>query len=274
MTRTGANPTELDIVTSADGTTIAVERGGSGPAVIFVGPTLADRDAGRPLMTRLAEHFTTYNYDRRGRGDSGDTQPYAVQREIEDLAAVIEGAGGHALVFGGSSGGVLALDAAARGLPIDKLALYEPPLKVDQSAAAVEDGYVEQLAAMLDANRRSDAVMHYMTSMMGVPADRVVAMRNAPFWGQWEALAHTLRYDGLILEGTQAARPLPTERWADLNVQTLVMDGGDSPQFMHSAAQALVDLHPDLVQRRTLPGQTHAVDVDALAEVVIPFFEA
>jgi pimeloyl-ACP methyl ester carboxylesterase len=263
-----------DIVTSADGTSVAVERHGTGPAVIFIGPTLADRSAGRPPMTELSANFTTFNYDRRGRGDSGDTKPSAVEREIEDLAAVIDAAGGQAFVFGGSSGGVLALDAAAAGLPILKLALDEPPLKVDDTIAPVPLDTLEQLGELLDTQRRGDAVEYYMTVMMGVPPDQVARMRHAPFWAQWEALAPTLRYDAEILEGTQAGRPLPAERWAALTVPTLVLDGGDSPEFMHSGAQALADLKPRVITRHTLPGQTHAVDVHTLADVLTEYFAA
>lgn len=152
----------MQTVTSLDGTRIAFDKSGEGAPVIFVGPSLADRSAGAPLMALLAAHFTALNYDRRGRGNSGDTEPYAIEREIEDLAAVIEAAGGSAFVVGGSSGGVLALDAASRGVGIKRLALYEPPLKIDASSAPVPTDYVQELSALVNENRRGDAVEYYM----------------------------------------------------------------------------------------------------------------
>ncbi len=261
----------MPTVASRDGTTIAFEASGDGTPVIFVGPTLADRSAGAPLAEQLAKHLTAFNYDRRGRGDSTDTPPYAIDREVEDLAAIIDEAGGSAFVIGGSSGAVLALDAAAHGLAITKLALYEPPLVVDDSRPPVPEDYLHQLTTLLAADRRGDAVTYYMTVMMGVPADQVAGMRQAPFWRGWENLAHTLAYDATILEGTMTGKPLPADRWATITAPTLVIDGGASPPFMHTGAQALADLLPT-GQRRTLQGQTHAVDVEILADTLTEFF--
>ncbi len=261
----------MHTVTSRDGTTIAYDRSGKGAAVIFVGGALADRSAGTPLAAQLAEHFTVFNYDRRGRGDSGDTPPYAVQREVEDLAALIQEAGGSAFVIGGSSGAVLALDAAAHGLAITKLALYEPPFIVDATSRPAPADYRQQLTMLLDAGRRGDAVQYCLTAIQGVPADQVAGMRQAPFWQGLEELAPTLAYDAAVMEGTQTGRPLPAGRWAGLTVPTLVMDGGASPPFMHSGAKALADLLPT-VRRRTLHGQTHAVDPQVLAGALGEFF--
>lgn len=218
---------------------IGYDVSGQGAPVIFTGPALADRSADRPLAACLSRRFTVFNYDRRGRGGSGDTPPYAIEREIDDIAAVISRAGGPVYLIGGSSGAVLALDAAARGLPITKLALYEPPFIVDDSRPPVPAGYRDRLAALLSAGRRGDAVKHYMTAMMGVPAEQVAAMRQAPFWAGWQALAHTLAYDAAILDGTMTGQPLLDSRWAALTVPTLVIDGGASPPMMHSGAQAL-----------------------------------
>jgi pimeloyl-ACP methyl ester carboxylesterase len=189
---------------------------------------------------------------------------------VEDLAALVEAAGGSAFVVGGSSGAVLALDAAAHGLAVTKVALYEPPFILDASRQ-VPDDLLQQLTARLDAGRRGEAVAYWMTVLMGVPADQVAGMRQAPFWQGLERLASTLAYDAAIMEGTQTGGPLPRDRWAGLTVPTLVMDGGASPPFMHSAAQALADLLPD-GRRRTLAGQTHAVDPVVLADVVAEFF--
>jgi pimeloyl-ACP methyl ester carboxylesterase len=258
-------------VTSRDGTKIALDILGAGPPVIFVGGALADRSAGAPLAAALARNFTVFNYDRRGRGDSGDTPPYAVEREVEDIAALIPEAGGTAFLLGGSSGAVLALDAAASGLAVDRLALYEPPFIVDGSFPPVPGDMAQVLATLVAAGRRDDAVGHYMTRALGVPADVVATMRDSPYWAQWEATAHTLAYDFTIMAGTVSGRPLPAGRWAAISVPTLVMDGGASPAQMHSGAQALADLLPT-AERRTLPGQTHDVDVEVLTGVLTEFF--
>ncbi len=261
----------MQTVTSRDGTKIALDILGDGPPVIFVGGALADRSAGAPLATALARNFTVFNYDRRGRGDSGDTPPYAVAREVEDIAAVMAEAGGAAFLIGGSSGAVLALDATASGLPVTRLALYEPPFIVDDSSPPVPGDMVETLTRLVAAGRRGDAVEHYMTKALGVPAQVVATMRSSPFWAQWEATAHTLAYDFTIMAGTVSGQPLPASRWAAVNVPTLVMDGGASPAHMHSGAQALADLLPT-AERRTLPGQTHDVDVEVLTGVLTDFF--
>jgi pimeloyl-ACP methyl ester carboxylesterase len=258
-------------VTSRDGTKIALDILGDGPPVIFVGGALADRSAGAPLAAVLARNFTVFNYDRRGRGDSGDTPPYAIEREVEDIAALIADAGGTAFLLGGSSGAVLALDATASGLAVNRLALYEPPFVVDGSAPPVPGDMVGILTSLVAAGRRSDAVEHYLTKALGVPSAAVAAMRDSPFWMQWEATAHTLAYDFTIMAGTVSGEPLPAGRWAAITVPTLVMDGGASPAQMHSGAQALADLLPT-AERRTLPGQTHDVDVEVLTGVLTDFF--
>jgi pimeloyl-ACP methyl ester carboxylesterase len=263
----------LETVTSRDGTRIAFDKSGQGRPVIFVGALMADRSAGAPLMAEMAKNFTAFNYDRRGRGDSGDTPPYAVDREIEDLKAVIDAAGGEAFVIGGSSGAVLALDAAARGVPVTKLALYEPPLVVDGSRPPVPGDYRARLTELLDAGRPEEVMSYYMTAMMCVPEEQVAAMRQGNFWPGWDTLLHTLPYDAAITEGTQTGKALAADRWSGLSVPTLVVDGGDSPPFMHSAAQALTE-HLPVAAHKTLPGQTHAVDVAVLADVVTEYFSS
>jgi pimeloyl-ACP methyl ester carboxylesterase len=261
----------MHTVTSRDGTKIALDILGEGPPVIFVGGALAGRSAGAPLTAALARNFTVLNYDRRGRGDSGDTQPYAVDREVEDIAALIAEAGGTAHLIGGSSGAVLALDAAAGGVAVSKLALYEPPFIVDRSSPPMPGDTGRVLAKLVAGGRRGDAVQLYMTKVLGLRAGIVAAMRDSPYWAQWEAMAHTLVYDATILAGTMSGRPLPAGRWASVTAPTLVMDGGASPAQMHSAAQALADLLPT-AERRTLPGQTYDVDVQVLTGVLTDFF--
>jgi pimeloyl-ACP methyl ester carboxylesterase len=257
-------------VISKDGTTIAFDQAGTGPAVILVGGALSDRSAGRPLAALLAPRFSVFSYDRRGRGDSGDTAPYAVEREVEDIEALINEAGGSAFVYGMSSGAVLALEAARR-LAIIRLALYEPPFIVDNSRAPVPVDYVKQLTELISLGRRGDAVEYFMTKAVDVPAEYVAQMRNAPSWRAMEALAHTLAYDGAIMGNTLLGNPLPAERWTSVTVATLVMDGGDSPAWARNGVQAIVDILPN-ARRRTLAGQTHAVTPEVLAPVLAEFF--
>lgn len=264
----------MNTVRSSDGTTIAYSRDGAGPALILVGGAFQhraiDERTGR-LAALLAGEFTVYHYDRRGRGESGDTAPYAPEREIEDLAALIDHAGGPALVFGNSSGAILALDAAAQGVAISQLALYEPPFVVDGSRPPVGDDYLDRLTRLLAEGRRGDAVELFLTEAAGVPAEFVSGMRQAPVWPEFEAVAHTLRYDALFMDGTLTGGPLPGGRWAGVTVPVLVIDGGASPDYMHNAASALADLLPD-AGRRTIEGQQHDVDPALLAPVLREFF--
>ena len=261
----------MQTVTSNDGTTIAFDRSGAGSAVILVGGALSERSAGIPLATRLAPHFTVYAYDRRGRGDSGDTQPYEVEREIEDIAALIQEAGGSAFVFGMSSGAALALEAANRGLAITKLALYEPPFIVDDARKPIPADYVTQLGELARSGRRGEAVEYFMANAVEVPADMVAQMRQSPMWPAMEALAHTLAYDGAIMGANMSGKPFSPGQWADVTIPTLIMDGGGSPAWMHNAAQAAADILPN-ARRLTLEGQTHAVDPDVLAPALQAFF--
>jgi pimeloyl-ACP methyl ester carboxylesterase len=259
-------------VISKDGTPIAFDQSGQGPALILVGGAFQHRAIDprtAQLAAFLAPHFTVFHYDRRGRGDSGDTPPYAVEREVEDIEALINEAGGTAFVFGGSSGAVLALEAAARGLAITKLALYEPPFNSgDDNARRASENYTKQLTALLAEGRRGDAVTLAMTTW-GAPAEAIAGMRQTPIWSMFEAVAPTLAYDNAIMgDGS-----VPTERMASVTVPTLVIDGGASPAFMHNAAQATADTLPN-AQRRTLEGQTHDVAPEVLAPVLEEFYKS
>ena len=264
----------MSTVTSKDGTIIAFDRSGEGPALILVGGAFQHRSSD-PSTARLAEllapRFTVYHYDRRGRGDSADTAPYAVEREIEDIDALIQDAGGSAFVFGMSSGAVLALHAASAGLAITKLALYEPPFVVDDSRPRVPADHRERLTALLVAGRRGDAVELFMTEAVGMPVEAVAPMRGAPFWSAFERVAHTLPYDAAIMGDTLSGVPLPEGRWAAVTIPTLVVDGGASPAWARNAVAALAGALPT-AERTTLVGQTHQVDPDAFAPVLEAFF--
>ncbi len=259
--------------TSKDGTLIAFDKTGQGPALILVSGALGDRSAATRLTPLLSAHFTVFAYDRRGRGDSGDKAPYAVEREIEDIDALIRQAGGSAFVYGHSSGAVLALEATAHRLAITQLALYEPPFIIDASRPLLPKDYTAQLNKRVSTGQRGEAVEYFMTVAVGVPAEVVAQMRQSPLWAGMEKVAHTLVYDNTIMGDNMAGRSLQAQRWTSITIPTLVMDGGASEVWMHNSVQALADALPN-AQRRTLPGQTHNADPATLAPVLIEFFQA
>jgi pimeloyl-ACP methyl ester carboxylesterase len=262
----------MNTLHSADGTAIAYSTAGHGPAVILVDGALCHRAMGPsgPLAKLLAEHFTVYTYDRRGRGDSGDTAPYDVDREVEDLAALIEAAGGSAHLYGISSGAVLALEAAAHGLPLESLAVYEPPFIVDDSRAPMGAHYTVPLAAAVAEDRRSDAVRLFMRQV-GVPAPMIAVMRLTPAWRKLTPTAHTLVYDAAIMGDTQSGEPLPADRWGAVTTPTLVAVGGKSPGWLQHGTAALAEALPNACYT-SLAGQTHMVKAKALAPVLQAFF--
>jgi len=265
----------MKTATSADGTRIAYDELGEGPPLILVGGALNTRSFGPngSLVPLLAERFTVIHYDRRGRGDSGDTPSWAVEREIEDLDALIEATGGSACVYGISSGAGLALEAASRGLAIEKLAIYEAPFIVDDSRPPLADDYLARLQGLVESDRRGDALRMFMREGVGLPRVFVALMRVMPAWSQLKAAAHTLPYDAAIVFDYQKGRPLPAEHWSSATMPTLVAVGGKSSDSMRNAMQALADVLPN-AQHRTLDGQTHLVKAEALAPVLIEFFES
>lgn len=262
----------METVTSRDGTTIAFERSGTGPALVLVTGALGTRGSHQPMAALLAEHFTVFNYDRRGRGESGDTAPYAVEREVEDIAAAIAVAGGTAFLYGISSGATLALDAA-NALPtmVTKLALYEPPFVVDESRPPLPDDYVARLNAATAAGRPGDAVEIFMTDAIRLPAEYLTPMRESPMWAGLEAVAHTIAYDGTIVGDTMSGKPLPRDRWAAVGMPTLAITGELSEGFFHRGGRALAAALPD-ARYATLPGQDHNVAAEVLAPVLVDFF--
>ena len=260
---------------SKDGTSIAYDELGEGPPLILVGGALNTRSFGPngSLAPLLAERFTVINYDRRGKGESGDTPPWAVEREIEDLDALIESAGGSASVFGISSGAALALEAASRGLAIEKLALYEAPFIVDDSRPPLADDYLARLQGLVASDRPDDAIRLFMREGVGLPAVVVALMRFMPAWSKLRAVAHTLPYDAAIVYDYQKGRPLPPEQWSSATMPTLVSAGGKSPDGMRNAMRELADVLPN-AKYHTLEGQTHIVKAEALAPVLVEFFES
>lgn len=262
---------------SPDGTSIAYERSGQGPLLVLVSPALSTKEAYLPLAGLLAEQFTVVSYDRRGRGGSGDTQPYSVLREVEDLEAVIDAAGGPACLFGTSSGAVLALEAAARlSGKVSAVVLHEPPFIVDASRPPVPADFVEQVNALVAAGKREDAVAYFMTAAVGIPPEYVEQMRQSPMWGAMATLAHTLAYDVTVMGATQAGLPLPAERWTAVQAPTLVLAGGASEPWLQNSAQALVALLAQ-AEYMSLPGLDHGAAYmapEALVPVIAGFLLA
>ena len=261
----------MQTVHSSDGTTIAYDRTGAGPALILVTGEFSNRAVIAPLAALLAPRLTVFAYDRRGYGDSGDTPPYAVAREVEDLAAVIAAAGGSAFAFGHSSGAVLALEAAARGLAISKLALYEPHFIVDHSRPLPAPDFPAKIEQLLAAGRRGDAVEQFLTEAEQVPAEFLAQLRRGPVWLDLQAGAAMLPHDIAIMAGAQKGDPAVLRRWAGLAVPTLALDGGNSAAWARTAVKMLAETMPN-AQYRTLDGQTHGGDEAALAPVLLEFF--
>lgn len=262
----------MEKVYSKDGTIIAFDRKGHGPMVILVDGALQYRafDQGMAeLADLLAQHFTVIHYDRRGRGDSTDAQTYELEREIADIEALIDEAGGSAFLYGISSGAALALEAAiALGGKIKKLALYEAPYNDDKNARKGWKEYRQKLKELVLADRKGDAVGLFMM-LVGMPPEQLEEMHQHPMWPLWDAVGLTLAYDAAAMgEGGS----IPTKRAARVIMPTLVMDGRDSFPFMHSTALALAETIPN-AQHRTLEDQTHEVDSKVLAPVLIEFFK-
>jgi pimeloyl-ACP methyl ester carboxylesterase len=259
----------MTTTTSKDGTRIAYDKAGQGPAVIFVDGALCYRASGpsAPVAALLKTHFTVLTYDRRGRGESGNTLPYAIEREVEDIDALIQEAGGSAMLCGVSSGAVLALDAASRLPGVVRVALYEAPFIVDDTHPPIPPDFLTRLQQAVAEDRRNDAVKMFLR-LVGLPAFAVALMRFMPVWKTLTAVAHTLPYDVTIVEPNQQGRPLPAARWSAATMPTLAIDGGKSPLYMRNGMKALAAVLPHAMHR-TLPGQTHMVN----AKVVVPVLE-
>ena len=263
-------------VRSADGTAIAHESAGDGPALILVGGAFSFRryKSWVQLFELLAPRFRVVSYDRRGRGDSGDAREYAVEREIDDLAALVQAAGGAAHVFGMSSGGVLALRAAAAGVPIERAVVYQPPFGVDASGHLPPHDFGPRLRALAASGNRGATASYFMREGMGAPRVFVGLLRIArPIWKNLAAVAHTLPYDYAVMSDTVHGKPLANEPWASIVTPTLVVDGGKSPASLRRAADALAGHMPN-AERRTLDGQSHNLSMKLMAPVLEEFLLA
>ncbi|MFB4307775.1 alpha/beta fold hydrolase [Actinomadura sp. GTD37] len=261
--------------TSADGTVLAYSAWGEGEPIIIIDGATAHRAAtpeNAATAELLAGEFHVVNYDRRGRGESGDTAPYAVEREIEDLTAVIEqaGGGGPATVFGWSSGGHLALNAAQAGAPVARLALFEPPVIADGSHPPLPPDYVERLDAAVAAGRPGDAVELFLTAVAGLPGDAVREMRGSDFWPALEAVAPTIAYDGRNVGDTMSGRPLRGDLWDKVGVPVLVLHGQDTWPHLAAGAKALAE-HLPTAGLKAVPGENHSTTPAVLAPVLGAF---
>jgi pimeloyl-ACP methyl ester carboxylesterase len=254
----------MDAVRSADGTTIAFESSGHGPALVLVTGAFCDRTSPAGLAAALGPDFTVYSYDRRGRGDSGDQPPYAIAREVEDLAAVVAaaGGGGPVSVFGHSSGAALALEAAASGVPMTALAVYEPPYAGDGPSAA----FAAELGALVTGGQRGAAAAAFL-QLTGVPAQAVAGMRSSPYWPRMEALAHTLPYDITLCNGGA----VPADRLAGLQVPVLALAGGESGDWARKAAAEIAAVTAG-GRDQVLDGQGHVAADEVLAPVLTGFY--
>ena len=252
-------------VVSRDGTTIAYEKAGSGPPLVLLGGGFRDHSIFDSLVPVLSPHLTTYVYDRRGRGESGDSPDYAVQREIEDIEALIAEAGGQASVFGGSSGAILALEAAMGGAAISRLLLLEPPYRMPGHQRPPDD-FAERLDALLVQNRPGDAADYFLEFMVGFSAAEIAQWRKSPMWPENESVVHTLPYDTAICGDGR----LPVERLARTTVPTLVINSDSTSAWLVAAAEATAAALPN-GRQVTLPGVWHKVPSEVLAPAVVDF---
>jgi pimeloyl-ACP methyl ester carboxylesterase len=258
-------------VISRDGTHIAYDQSGTGPPLILVDGAFCSRKFGPmpKLAPLLSPYFSVMTYDRRGRGDSSDTLPYAVDREVEDLEALITAAGGPAFVFGMSSGAVLSLRAVAAGLTIKKLAIYEPPFIVDRNNGhQPPSDHAEHISKLIASDRRSDAVKYYLVKVMGMPAMFFYVMRLLPMWPKMKTIANSLPYDSAIMKDFG----FPAEMISAITTPALVSGGEKSPIMLRNAVNAVAKALPNS-QCQMLAGQTHNVSVKVLAPVLTKFFK-
>ncbi|WP_267715320.1 alpha/beta fold hydrolase [Streptomyces sp. CoH17] len=253
---------------SRDGTRIAYHRSGQGPVVVLVSGAMSTGATTAPLAAELSDRFDVVVYDRRGRGGSGDTAPYAVEREIEDLAALIEEVGGEASLYGMSSGGALVLRAAASGLPVRRAAVYEVPYAMDDAAVRAAAAYTERLAEALGRGGHGDAVELFLRHT-GLGEGMIRGARQSPMWAGMESLAPSLAYDDAVLGGGR----VPTSAIASIGAPLLALAGGASDAWWHEAARAVARAAPEGTYG-TVAGQTHRVEPGVLAPVLAEFLAA
>ncbi|MBS4174679.1 alpha/beta hydrolase [Bacillus sp. FJAT-49736] len=268
----------MNSVISKDGTRIVYDKIGEGPALILVAGAFSYRKFPQQvqLANLLSKHFTVYNYDRRGRGDSGDSLPYDIAREIEDLQALVEEAGGVAYVWGLSSGAALALLATEKGVNITKLVLHEPPFVVKAADPKPPKDFLKHTTDLIVAENRAEAVKYFMTKGMGAPSFVVGMMRMMPgVWSRLLDIAHTLPYDAALLDGYMDGKPLPSEQWKNVKIPTLVMEGTESPTSLRHSAQELAGVLPNaqLISKKGL-GHTKKLNIKMISAELTAFLQS
>lgn len=266
----------MPTVASKDGTKIAFEKVGSGPAVILVNGAMSYRRAFDTTLEDLAEllskDFTVYDYDRRGRGESGDTKPFTKEREIEDIQALIEDAGGEAMLVGFSSGGAVTLETAAITPGVKKAFVYEVPFIVDDSRQPL-DNYEGDTTKLVAEGKLDELLEYFVTVVAGIPAEFVGGIKqDQAMWERMRAIAPTIPHDAAFMSEFMKGKPLPAGYWSKVKVPVLVGDGGASPAWIRNAAEALAEALPN-ASRETFAGQTHSVDPKVIAPVIIEFFK-
>jgi pimeloyl-ACP methyl ester carboxylesterase len=251
----------METVQSHDGTTIAFDRSGLGPALVLIVGAFSDRSSSKSLAAGLGSRFTVYEYDRRGRGDSDEKGPYSIEREVEDLAALIEAAGGSAFVFGHSSGGALALEAAARGVPMHGLAVYEPPYTEGTTAE-----FAAQLSELVVSGQRAEAAERFLV-LVGTPPEALAHITTGPYWAHMQSFANTLPYEITLCNGGSA----PVDRLAHITTPTLALAGGMSPDWAREGAEVIAGAIPG-AESQVLEGQGHGAADEVLIPVLAEFF--
>lgn len=265
----------MGTVTSKDGTTIAFDEYGppDAPAIVHVYAATAHR-AVQPSPAEIAEvaggDLRVIVFDRRGRGESGDTQPYAVQREVEDIAALVDHAGGSAVLLGESSGGVLALEAARAGLPVDGVVMFEPPFVVDDQRPPVPADYLTRLDALIAEGRREDALKLFTVESVGIPEEYFEGMTAMPTWEPAIQVAHTLCYDGRVMEGLMAGDPTVLRRYEEVTLPVLVLIGEQTFPFLRPAAAAIAAVLPK-GELRQVATADHTLTPEAVVPVLREF---
>ncbi|HEU5121407.1 MAG TPA: alpha/beta hydrolase [Candidatus Saccharimonadales bacterium] len=269
----------MPTVTSKDGSIIGFDKTGHGPAVILINGAMSYRWAVDPTLAQLAEllskDFTVYNFDRRGRGESTDNSTldsFTKAREIEDVQALINDAGGKAMLVGFSSGSAIALETAAITPEVSKVAVYEAPFIVDDGRAPLKD-YLGDTSKLVAEGKLDELVEYFIVTVAGMPTEFISGMKqDQNFWNSMKAIAPTIVHDATFMTEFMKGNPLPDDYWSKVTVPVLVADGGASPSWMHSAAEALAAQLPN-VSRHTLEGQTHAIDPQVIAPVLSEFFK-
>jgi pimeloyl-ACP methyl ester carboxylesterase len=254
--------TNMDKIISKDGTTISYQRSGNGTPLVLVHGTGGSSKRWDSILPELAKQFTVYAIDRRGRGESGDTDSYNIEREFEDVAAVVDSMNEPVYLLGHSYGGICALEAARLTRNIARLVLYEPPLPM-AGKPIYPEGTIQRLELLLDAGDREGVITTFVREIVRMPAHEFERYRSSPVWAARVAAAHTLPRELRAHEAYQ----FNAERFKSINIPVLLLVGSDSPDFFQSSIERI---HAALPNSRivVLPGQQH-IAMDTAPEMFV-----